>query len=104
MRGQNAQFIGQTLANDHSTVDRVRDLPDDETLTARLATRRRAIGDRVRAERKRQQQTQDAVWMAARISRWTYQRVESGEEVTLSTLLRIAWVLGTPLADLVADE
>ncbi len=41
--------------------------------------------------------------MAARISRGTYQRVEAGEEVTLGTLLRIAWVLDTPLAELVAE-
>ncbi|MEX3206093.1 helix-turn-helix domain-containing protein [Streptomyces acidiscabies] len=81
----------------------MRDLPDDEALTARLTARRRAIGDRVRAERTRQKRTQDAVWMAARISRGTYQRVEAGEEVTLGTLLRIAWVLDTPLAELVAE-
>lgn len=39
--------------------------------------------------------------MAARISRWTLQRIESGEDFTMSTLQRIAHVLDVPLADLV---
>lgn len=39
--------------------------------------------------------------MAAGLNRWTVQRVEAGEEVKLSTLLRIARALDTPLADLV---
>ncbi|WHM32461.1 helix-turn-helix transcriptional regulator [Streptomyces sp. BPPL-273] len=76
----------------------MRDLPDDDTW---IHERRRAIGDRVRAERLRQNLTQDAVWLAAGLSRWTYQRVERGEEWKSSTLLRIAWVLDVPLATLV---
>lgn len=76
----------------------VQDLPADDTW---ISDQRRAIGDRIRAERRRQRLTQDDVWMAARIARWTYQRVERGEEVELGTLLRIARVLGVPLADLV---
>ena len=76
----------------------VQDLPADDTW---ISDQRRAIGDRIRNERRRQHLTQDNVWMAARIARWTYQRVESGEEVELGTLLRIARVLGVPLADLV---
>ncbi|PIB11399.1 transcriptional regulator [Streptomyces sp. HG99] len=63
-------------------------------------TRRRAIGDRVRAERRRQNLTQDQVWQAARIDRRTLQHVEAGEEMKLGTLLRIAWVLDVPLPDL----
>ncbi|HEY9353715.1 MAG TPA: helix-turn-helix transcriptional regulator [Nocardioides sp.] len=76
----------------------MRDLPDDDQW---ICDRRRAIGERIREERERQNLTQDAVWLAARISRGTYQRVEYGEEVTLGTLLRIAAVFGVPLADLV---
>jgi transcriptional regulator with XRE-family HTH domain len=75
----------------------MRDLPDDDSW---LTERRRAIGERVRAERLRQNLTQDQVWMTARLTRWTYQRLEYGEEVQLSTLLRIAWVLDVPVADL----
>ncbi|MGW4757777.1 helix-turn-helix transcriptional regulator [Streptomyces chartreusis] len=74
------------------------DLPDDDSW---ITARRRAIGQAIRAERRRQGLTQDEVWLAARISRWTYQRIESGEETQLSTLLRIARVLDVPLADLV---
>jgi transcriptional regulator with XRE-family HTH domain len=75
----------------------VRELPDDDTW---IHERRRAIGDRVRAERLRQNLTQDAVWLAAGISRGTYQRVEAGQEWRSSTMMRIAWVLDVPLADL----
>ena len=72
----------------------MRDLPDDDEW---IAARRRAIGDRVRAERLRQNLTQDAVYLAAGISRYTLQRVEAGAEMKLSTLLRIAHVLDVPL-------
>lgn len=76
----------------------MRDLPDDDTW---IRDRRQAIGQRIRQERVRQNATQDSMYLAARISRWTYQRAESGEEVTLSTLLRIAAALDVPLSDLV---
>jgi len=79
----------------------VRDLPDDDQW---IRDRRQAIGARIREERKRQKLTQDSMYLAARISRWTYQRAEAGDEVTLGTLLRIAWVLDVPLADLVQAE
>lgn|GEM_PF-2822102 len=77
----------------------MRDLPDDDNW---LPERRRAIGERIRAERRRQNLTQDKVWLAAGLTRWTYQRAEYGEEVQISTLLRIAYVLDVPLADLVS--
>jgi transcriptional regulator with XRE-family HTH domain len=76
----------------------VRDLPDDDEW---IAERRRDIGDRVRAQRLRQNLTQDAVYLAAGVSRYTLQRVEAGAEMRLSTLLRIAHVLDVSLADLV---
>ncbi|MER6821673.1 helix-turn-helix domain-containing protein [Streptomyces griseoincarnatus] len=75
----------------------MRDLPDDESW---ITDRRRAIGARIREERIRQNLTQDQVWQAARIDRRTLQYVEAGQEVKLSTLLRIAWVLELPLAEL----
>ncbi|MFD6025721.1 helix-turn-helix domain-containing protein [Streptomyces griseoluteus] len=76
----------------------MRDLPDDDTW---ISDRRRAIGQRVRRERLSQNLTQDQVWLAAGIDRRTLQRVEAGKDATLSTLLRIAYVLEVPLTDLV---
>jgi transcriptional regulator with XRE-family HTH domain len=76
----------------------VRDLPNDPDPW--LADRLREIGDRVRAERLHQNLTQEAVHLAARIDRRTYQALESGQNVTLSTVLRVAHVLDVPLRDL----
>lgn len=78
----------------------MRDLPDDDTW---IHDRRRVIGDRIRAERERQQLTQEQVILAARIDRVTIWRVETGQEMKLSTLLKVARVLGVPLADLMRD-
>lgn len=78
----------------------MRDLPDDDTW---IRDRQRLIGERIRAERLRQNLTQDDVWIAAGIQRWTYQRVEAGEDWRGSTLLRIAWVLDVPLSELLGD-
>lgn len=74
------------------------DLPDDGDTW--IADRRRAIGDRIRSAREYQNVTQDQVWLAARVSRYTLQRVEAGHDVRLSTLLRIIRVLGLSLGDL----
>lgn len=79
----------------------MRDLPDDDTW---LTARNRATGERIRAVRLHQNLTQEQVLLAARVARWTYQRAESGEEVTVSTLRRIAWVLDVPLTELLAGE
>ena len=79
----------------------MRDLPDDDEW---IADRRRAIGERFRAERLRQNLTQDAVYLTSGVSRYTLQRVESGAEVRLSTLIRIAWVLELPLAELLGER
>lgn len=76
---------------------RVHDLPHDDSWNAED---RRAIGVRIRVERERQKLTQDQVWQAAHIARGTVQRVEAGEDVKLSTLLKILRVLGMPLAAL----
>lgn len=77
-------------------MERVQDLPNDTWIT----DRQRALGDRLRAARERQNLTQDAVWLAAGISRYTLQRAERGEDVRMSTLLRIMRVLNLPFGDL----
>ncbi|MDX3455022.1 helix-turn-helix transcriptional regulator [Streptomyces sp. ME02-8801-2C] len=75
----------------------MRDLPDDNTW---ITEGRRAIGARIRAERERQNLTQEQLILAARIDRVTLWRVESGQESTLSTLLRIARALEVSLGEL----
>jgi transcriptional regulator with XRE-family HTH domain len=77
----------------------VRDLSDDDA--DRLAAWRRLIGDRIRDERLRQNQTQEALYLAAGIARYTLQRAESGADVQVSTLQRIAEALNVSLAELV---
>lgn len=67
-----------------------------------LHDRRHAIGVRIRAERVRQNLTQERLHLAAGISRWSLQEIEAGRNnPTLDTLLRLARALDTPLADLV---
>ncbi|NUS22737.1 MAG: helix-turn-helix transcriptional regulator [Streptomyces sp.] len=73
-------------------------LPDDDTW---LLDYRRAIGDRIRVERLRQNRTQESVFLAARVGRKTYQDIEAGNvDARTSTLLRIAYVLSMHPADL----
>ena len=73
-------------------------LPDDD---AWLLDRRRAIGDRIRVERLHQNRTQESVFLAAEVGRKTYQDVEAGNvDARISTLMRIAHVLGVHVADL----
>lgn len=76
----------------------MRDLPDNDDIW--LTGRRAAIGEHLRQVRHHRNLTQDQVWQAARVDRRTLQYVESGAEVKLSTLLRIAWVLEVSLGDL----
>lgn len=61
---------------------------------------RRIIGARVRAERERQRLSQQQLVLAARIDRVTIWRVETGRDMNISTLQRIAHVLDVPLSDL----
>jgi len=76
-----------------------RDLPDDDE---QLLQERSRIGQRIRDMRIDRNLTQEAVFLAIPLARSYYQEVESGHaNPTLSTLLRIARVLDTPLADLV---
>lgn len=77
-------------------------LPDDDSWIAR---ERRAIGDRIRIRRLHMNRTQESVFLAAGISRSAYQAVEAGAaDARISTLLRIAGVLGVHVADLLRDK
>lgn len=77
---------------------RVHALPDDDDW---VLDQIRGIGARIRAERTRQNVTQERLHLAAGISRWSLQEVEAGRSnPTAATLIRIAHVLGVPLADL----
>lgn len=74
-------------------------LPDDD---AWLTEHSRVLGDRIREARKQQKVTQEQLYLRAGISRDVLQRIEAGQHnPTLYTLLRLARVLDTPLADLV---
>ncbi|MEU9470389.1 helix-turn-helix transcriptional regulator [Streptomyces avermitilis] len=73
-------------------------LPDDDDW---LRQERRAIGDRIRVRRIHENRTQESVFLAAGISRSAYQQVEAGtSDVRISSLLRIARVLGVHVTDL----
>lgn len=73
--------------------------PDD---TAWLATRSQTLGARIQAARLHTNMTQEAVFLAVGMSRSRYQEIEGGKaNPTFYTLLRIARVIGVPLADLV---
>lgn len=54
---------------------------------------RRAVGDRIRIQRMELNWTQQRLWEAAGITRNTLQRMEAGEEMKLSHLLRVAEAL-----------
>jgi transcriptional regulator with XRE-family HTH domain len=73
-------------------------LPDDDTW---LLQERRAIGDRIRIRRIHQNMTQETVYLAAGLSRSAYQEIEyATADVRISSLLRIARVLGVHVTDL----
>lgn len=76
-------------------------LPDTDDW---LHAERRAIGDRIRVTRLRQNRTQESVFLAANVSRSAYQEVEAGAaDARISTLLRIARVLGVHVTSLLRD-
>lgn len=76
-------------------------LPADDEWIAR---ERRAIGDRIRVTRLHQNRTQESVFLAAGVSRSAYQAVEAGSaDARVSTLLRIAHVLGVHISALLRD-
>jgi transcriptional regulator with XRE-family HTH domain len=76
-----------------------RDLPADDDW---IRARQQAIGERIQAERLRQNLTQEALYLAADVHRGTLQALEAGRaNPTFETLLRLAYVLDVPLSDLV---
>jgi transcriptional regulator with XRE-family HTH domain len=67
-----------------------------------VLTRRRAIGDAIRAARTARKLTQETLGEATGLDRKTINRIEQGTHSTLlDHLLLIADALGVPLADLV---
>ncbi|MFG2699516.1 helix-turn-helix domain-containing protein [Streptomyces sp. NPDC048386] len=77
----------------------MRDLPEDESW---ITERQAVVGSRLRAERLRQNLTQEAVFLAAGVDRRTLQAAEAGQgNPTFATLLKIAHVLDVPLSDLI---
>jgi transcriptional regulator with XRE-family HTH domain len=73
------------------------DQPDDEW----LLHERRRIGQRIRETRMERNLTQEQVFLEAPVSRAFYQQIEAGEaNPSLSTLLRIARVIGVSISDL----
>lgn len=69
-----------------------------------VITRRRAIGDNIRAARTTAKLTQQQVAERIDMDRATYNRVEQGHSAFLiDSLIRIADALGVPLADLVRE-
>jgi transcriptional regulator with XRE-family HTH domain len=75
-------------------------LPDDDEW---LLREQRALGDRIRVTRIRQNRTQESVFLAARISRSAYQAIEAGTvDARVGTLRRIAHTLGVHVNDLLS--
>lgn len=71
--------------------------PDDEW----ILQERRRIGRCIRHAREDHNLTQEQVFLAVPLNRSHYQQIEAGDaNPTLTTLLRIAWVIGTPISDL----
>ncbi|MGY5048323.1 helix-turn-helix domain-containing protein [Streptomyces sp. 900105755] len=76
-------------------------MPTDP-LPAWVLTRRRAIGDAIRAQREREKLSQEKLGELTGIDRKTVNRIEQGTYPTdIDRLLLIADALGVPLADLV---
>ncbi|MEU2402836.1 helix-turn-helix transcriptional regulator [Streptomyces rubiginosohelvolus] len=70
-----------------------------------VITRRRAIGDRIRAARRAADLTQEQVALRVPMDRATYNRIEQGHAAALvDSLILIADVIGVPLSDLVRED
>lgn len=70
-----------------------------------VITRRRAIGDRIRAARLNAGYTQEQVALRVPMDRATYNRIEQGHAAALiDSLILIADVIGVPLSDLVRED
>lgn len=70
-----------------------------------VVTRRRAIGDRIRATRRSVSLTQEQVALRIDMDRATYNRIEQGHSAALiDSLILIADAIGVPLSELVREE
>lgn len=70
-----------------------------------VITRRRAIGDRIRAARLAAGYTQEQTALRIGMDRATYNRIEQGHSAALiDSLILIAGAIGVPLSDLVREE
>ncbi|MEU6016000.1 helix-turn-helix transcriptional regulator [Streptomyces sp. NPDC047515] len=70
----------------------------------RVLTRRRAIGEQIRAARLHANLSQEDVALRAGITLGPYDRIEQGHAAArIDTLIRIADAIGVPLADLVHE-
>ena len=73
--------------------------------TERVAARRRAIGEQIRAARLHANLTQETVSLQVDMTLAAYNRIEQGHSsALLDTLIRIADAIGVPLAELVREE
>jgi transcriptional regulator with XRE-family HTH domain len=80
----------------------LRDLPDDDEW---IRAQSQVIGARIQARRVQMDATQEAVYLAARVDRRTLQALEGGRgNPRLSTLMRLARVLGMSLDELVGER
>lgn len=69
-----------------------------------VLTHRRAIGDRIRAERRALHISQERLGELCGADRQTINRIEQGHHAArIDTLIRIAAALDTPLHDLVRE-
>lgn len=75
--------------------------PEDRNWTLR---QQRLLAARVRTKRRELRLTQEELHLAAGVSRWSLQDIESGEgNPKLITLMRIAWVLDLHVTDLLRE-
>ncbi|MGW2210101.1 helix-turn-helix domain-containing protein [Streptomyces sp. NPDC001781] len=72
-------------------------------MPAWVLTRRRAIGDAVRAARKAQKLSQEKLGELTGLDRKTVNRIEQGHATLLDHIILIAGAVDVPLADLVGQ-
>lgn len=73
-------------------------MPDEQPRW--ITDARKAVGDRIRIRRLREDMTQETLASNAEIDRSTLQRMEAGAEMKLSHLLRVAHALRVHVTDL----
>ncbi|WP_129769882.1 helix-turn-helix transcriptional regulator [Streptomyces sp. L-9-10] len=79
-------------------------MPHSPPPTERVLTRRRQIGDQIRAARISANLTQEGVSLRVGMDLASYNRIEQGHSsALLDTLIRIADAIDVPLAHLVEE-